>query len=104
MVGRAFVLEHALVIITVYALHIEFTVHELFACSVEVLGSEPNACVAWIDFNPLKVMCEQSLTAEVRSGEIRLPAPAHLVDSERIPMKIAFATLNICRIIISNLN
>ena len=67
---------------TVDTLYVDFAVHELFACCVEVLGGKANAWVAWIDLDPLKVMSKQSFPAEVCGGEIGLPTPAHLVDRE----------------------
>lgn len=80
MVFGALFLEHALVVRAVNALYVDLISHELFARSVEVLGSEADACVARINLNPLKVMSKESFFAEVRSGEISLPTPAHLVD------------------------
>ena len=65
---------------TVNTLYVELAVHELFARSVEILGGQTDAWVARIDLDPLKVMSKQSFAAEVRSGEICLPTPAHLIN------------------------
>ena len=80
MVFGALFLEHALVVRAVNTLYVDLIIHELFTRSVEVLGGEADAWVARINLNPLKVMSEESFFAEVRSGEISLPTPAHLVD------------------------
>ena len=80
MVFGALFFEHALVVRAVNALNVDLISHELFARSVEVLGGEADAGVARINLNPLKVMSKESFIAEVRSGEISLPAPAHLVN------------------------